>query len=123
MTKSDKLELQRIVQVRALSVWDNLTEMYPKLVKYDCPEIIVCLRLTRCAGKNYQTENRVHIAGKFFVNNKKEMLTTILPHELIHQADFNLHGLSDKRCGHGKKWTEMMVQYGLPADKYHSLEL
>ena len=123
MTKTDKLELQRKLQNVAQGIWENLIEIYPKLVKFDCPKIVVCLRLTRCAGKNFQTENRIHIAGKFFAKNETAMLTTILPHEMIHQADFNLFGLSEKKCGHGKKWAKMMLEYGLPANKYHYLEL
>ena len=51
------------------------------------------------------------------------MFAVILPHEMAHQADFNLFGDSEKNCGHGRKWCEIMVRYGLPANKYHSMEL
>ena len=51
------------------------------------------------------------------------MNSVILPHEIIHQADYNLFGEAEKSCGHGRKWCEMMVKYGLPANKYHSLEI
>lgn len=123
MTKSEKIELQRILTIKAHNIWDNLIEIYPKLVKFDCPKIVVNLRFTRTAGCNHQAGNTIEIAGKFYAKHPAEMLTTILPHEMIHQADWNLFGLSEKKCGHGKKWAEIMVQYGLPANKYHSLEL
>ena len=123
MTKTDKLELQRKLQNAAHGIWENLIEIYPKLAKFDCPKIAVNLRFTRTAGCNHQSNNTIEIAGKFFAKHKAEMLTTILPHEMIHQADYNLFGLSEKKCGHGAKWQKIMVEYGLPANKYHSLEL
>jgi predicted SprT family Zn-dependent metalloprotease len=123
MTKSEKIELQRILTIKAQNIWDSLIEIYPKLAKFDCPTIAVNMRFTRTAGCNHQSQNIIEIAGKFYAKHRGEMLTTILPHEMIHQADWNLFGLSEKKCGHGKKWAEIMVQYGLPANKYHSLEL
>ena len=51
------------------------------------------------------------------------MLNVILPHEIAHQIDFNLYGFSELKCGHGKKWCETMVKLGLPANKFHSLEI
>ena len=51
------------------------------------------------------------------------MLRVILTHEIAHQADFNLFGFSEKKCGHGKKWAEIMLELGLPADKYHYLDV
>ena len=105
------------------SVWSALAESYPKLVRFDPPKIVLCNRLTRTAGKCYQEENRIHIANKFFVRNYSEMFSVILPHEIAHQADFDLFGESEKKCGHGEKWSEIMVKLGLPADKYHSLEI
>lgn len=105
------------------SIWLGLIESYPKLVRFDAPKIVLCNRLTRTAGKNYQTLNCIHLANKFFVNNHREMMLTILPHEIAHQADFNIFGESEKKCGHGKNWARIMVELGLPANKYHSLTL
>ena len=104
-------------------IWDEFCESYPRLVWYNPPKIVLCNRLTKCAGKNYQEENRIHLGNKFFANNNATMFAVILPHELAHQADWDLFGESEKSCGHGKKWVEIMVNYGLPANKYHSMEL
>ena len=104
-------------------IWDEFCESYPKLVWFNPPKIVLCNRLYRTAGKSYQTENRIHLANKFFTNNNAVMFSVILPHELAHQADYNLFGDSEKNCGHGKKWCESMVNYGLPANKYHSMTL
>lgn len=114
---------QLTIDYHASKIWDALCETYPKLVKFDCPKIVLCNRLTRTAGKCYQGLRKVHIGNKFFAKHQAEMVRVILAHEIIHQADFDLNGESEKKCGHGKKWSEMMVKYGLPANKYHSLEI
>jgi predicted SprT family Zn-dependent metalloprotease len=115
--------LHHKIEIVTDKIWSDLIESYPKLVRFDAPKIVLCNRLTRTAGKNYQEENRIHLANKFFVRNHREMMLTILPHEIAHQADFNLFGLSEKSCGHGKKWAKIMLELGLPANKYHSLEI
>jgi len=104
-------------------IWNEFCISFPKLVRFNPPKIVLCNRLTKCAGKNYQTEDRIHLGNKFFANNYATMFAVILPHELAHQADYNLFGESEKICGHGKKWCEIMVRYGLPANIYHSMEL
>lgn len=105
------------------NIWLALIESYPKLVRFDAPKIVLCNRLTRTAGKCYQEENRIHLGNKFFQRNHNAMMLEILPHEIAHQADFNIFGLSEKNCGHGKKWCEIMVKLGLPANKFHSLTI
>jgi predicted SprT family Zn-dependent metalloprotease len=105
------------------SIWSGLAESYPKLVRFDAPKIVLCNRLTKTAGKCYQTESRIHLANKFFQRNHAAMMLEILPHEIAHQADYNIFGDSEKSCGHGQHWAEIMVQLGLTANKYHSLEI
>ena len=105
-------------------IWDALCEIRPKLVRFNPPKIQLNNRLWRCAGMAYQDQNIVHLATKFFLFSAQyanEMESTILPHEIIHQADFNLYGLSEKICGHGVNWQTLMVEYGLPAKKYHHM--
>lgn len=102
-------------------IWLALCESYPKLVRYNPPQIVLNNRFTKTAGCSYQETNIIHLGNKFFDKNYREMFLTILPHEIAHQADYNLFGLSEKKCGHGKQWAEIMVQLGLPANKYHSL--
>jgi predicted SprT family Zn-dependent metalloprotease len=105
------------------SIWLALCESYPKLLRFNPPKIILNNRFTKTAGCNYQLENRIDLATKFFARNSVEMFSIILPHEIAHQADFNLFGESEKKCGHGKNWCKIMVELGLPADKYHSLTI
>lgn len=105
------------------SIWSALAESYPKLVRFDAPKIVLNNRFTKTAGCNYQTLNQIDLATKFFARNSVEMFSVILPHEIAHQADYNIFGQSEKKCGHGKNWAKIMVELGLPANKYHSLIL
>jgi predicted SprT family Zn-dependent metalloprotease len=114
---------QFYVDYQTNKIWERLSIDNPMLIRYNPPKIVLCNRLTRTAGKCYQTENLIHMANKFFINNAHEMMTTILPHEIIHQADYNLFGDSEKTCGHGVHWQMLMVQYGLKPDPYHYMEL
>ena len=104
-------------------LWAKYTKLFPGLAKFKAPKIVLNNRLTKTAGRCWQAENQIDFAAKFLAKFEVEMLTIILPHEMAHQIDFNLFGVSDKKCGHGKKWCEIMVKLGLPANKYHSLEL
>ena len=106
-------------------LWENYCELFPALVKFNPPKIVLNNRLTRTAGYNAQAENVVQLGAKFFVKpaNKTPMLSVILVHEIAHQIDWNLYGESEKKCGHGVKWAEIMVQLGLPANKFHSLTI
>jgi predicted SprT family Zn-dependent metalloprotease len=115
--------LQFTVDQIAESTWDTICESYPKLVRFNPPKIVLCNRLTRTAGKNYQEENLIHLGNKFFAKNSANMRMVILPHEIAHQADFNLFGISEKKCGHGVQWQKIMLQLGLAPNKYHSMEL
>lgn len=115
----DKKTLQRYAE----NLWAAYSEIFPQLVKFDCPQIVYNNRFTRTAGCCYQETNIIHIGAKFMPKNKWVMLSVIIPHELAHQIDFNLYGVSEKKCGHGKKWCEIMVKLGLEPNRYHSLEI
>jgi len=74
----------------------------------------------------HQDENLVRLGYKFFLHSEqynRQMLSVILPHEIIHQADFDLFGESEKNCGHGKNWCNLMIQYGLEPKTHHTMEI
>lgn len=104
-------------------VFRRMSEFYPELAQFNPPEIVLSNRLTKCAGWNIQEKNLVHLGNKFFYNNSLEMFAVILPHECIHQIDYNLFGTSELRCGHGINWQKLMLQYGLAANPFHNMEL
>ena len=110
---------------QTLIIWDSLCEIYPDLTKFDYPKISLNGRFWRTAGQCLQEQNKIELGTKFFQSAKNcdIMLNVILPHEIIHQADYNLFGDSEKNCGHGEKWCEIMVNYGLEPNPYHSMDV
>ena len=122
----DKKTLLKIIQRETVMIWDSLCEIYTPLVHYNEPKLELNGRLWRTAGLCFQPENRIQLASKFFYANteyRNYMTDVILPHEIAHQADFNLFGASEKNCGHGEKWAEIMVQLNLDANPYHTMEI
>lgn len=122
----DKKTLQTLLQQQTVMIWDTLCEIYTPLVHNNEPKIELNARLWRTAGRCYQEENRIQLASKFFLAKTEyynHMMNVILPHEVIHQADFNLYGNSEKKCGHGENWCKIMVEYGLKPDIFHNMEI
>ena len=122
----DKKALLKLIERESVMIWDTLCEIYPTLVAYDVPKVKLNPYFWRCAGICLQEQNVIELGYKFFkakTEYRNYMIDVILPHELIHQADFNLFGESEKNCGHGEKWCEIMVNYGLEPNPYHTMEI
>jgi len=122
----ERKTLEKLLIAETAIIWDSLCEIYPKLCHFNPPTIKLCGRLWRTAGMCHQDDRLVRLGYKFFLHSDnycKQMVSQILPHEIIHQADFDLFGESELNCGHGEKWREIMVQYGLKPDFYHSMEI
>ena len=122
----DRKELTLDLERRTARIWGELCELRPALVRFDPPKIIINARLWRTAGQCFQTTRTIDLGLKFFFYSKqyaKTMRDVIIPHEIIHQADFDLYGESEKICGHGENWQKLMLEYGLAPNKYHSMEI
>lgn len=122
----DKKALLTHLHRETVMIWDSLCELYTPLVHYNEPKLELNPYMWRTAGQCFQEQNRIQMAYKFFKANTNyfnNMMDVILPHEVIHQADYNLFGISEKNCGHGEKWREIMVNYGLPANPHHTMEI
>lgn len=111
------------LQTHTDNLWNSYCEIFPKLVRFDPPRIILNNRLTTTAGYNWSQKNTVDLAAKFFVNNKIEMLRVILPHELAHQIDYNLNGWRENKKHHGREWQIIMVELGQAPNTYHTMKL
>ncbi len=122
----DKMILNKLLARESEMIWDALCEIYPALIFCDMPTVSLNGRLWRHAGFCDQEKNSVTLGYKFFKHSKKYanyMIDVILPHEIIHQADYNLFGESEKICGHGEKWCEIMVNYGLEPNPFHTMDI
>jgi predicted SprT family Zn-dependent metalloprotease len=121
-----KKDLLIILQNHTNVIWDSLCEMYLPLSKFNPPVIELNGRLYRTAGRCHQEDNVIELGTKFFeysIEYRDIMTEIILPHEIIHQVDYNLFGLSEAKCGHGKKWQEIMINYGLEPNPFHKMEI
>ena len=114
--------LQKLLDKKGEWIWQEFCLIYPKLVRYNPPKIVLNNRFSKTAGVCVHETNTVELATKFFTNNSNNMLEVILPHEFAHQIDFIFNGYSDK-FHHGKAWRAIMINYGLPADTYHQMEV
>ena len=122
----DRNKILTVVNKQRDHVWAQLCEIRPKLVRLDPPTIVLNGRLWRTAGRCFQDTRTIDLGVKFFEHSREygtTMLNVILPHEIIHQVDYDLYGLSEKKCGHGRNWRKLMIEYGLPDNPYHSMEI
>ena len=113
---------QETLQTLAESLWLEYCEIFPVLVKFDCPKIVLNNRLSVTAGRCFSWDNKIDLGTKFFIKHSTEMLSVILPHELAHQIDCNLNGAYNADH-HRQSWKTIMVKIGLPPLLYHTMQL
>ena len=116
-------QLEFYIRLETDKTWNRLCKAYPLLSRFNPPKMELCNRIYRTAGACHQTENRIKLGRKFFVRYPSTMFGIILPHELAHQADYNLFGESEKSCGHGEGWKQIMLKLDLEPDPYHYMTL
>lgn len=114
---------QKTIQNLTENLWEEYAEVFPALIKFDAPKIIINNRYTKCAGCNMSDDNVIQLAGKFLLQYPENMVRVILPHEIAHQIDFNLNGWYNRKPHHGKQWQEIMVMIGQSPDPYHNMVL
>lgn len=118
-----KLETQ--LNRKTYNIWGLLCELKPALIRFDPPKIELCNRIYRTAGLCHWHYNKIQLSAKAYNQGfAREMNKTILPHEIIHQAHFNILGCEPPELEwHGGLWSELMVKYGLPANEFHSMDI
>jgi predicted SprT family Zn-dependent metalloprotease len=110
------------LQALAETLWAEYCEIFPKLVKFDCPKIEYNGRLSSTAGRCFAWQNRIEMANKLMVRNSTEMLAVILPHEIAHQIDWNLNGDTENKW-HRESWKIIMIKIGQPPLRCHDLKV
>lgn len=122
--KVDRSILTVDLNKRAGVIWEALCEIHPRLCTFDVPEVRLNGRMWRTAGQAFQEYGYITISPKFYdAGFKTRMNKVVLPHELIHMADFYLFGFGEKECGHGKNWQMLMLQYGLEPEPFHTMNI
>ena len=119
----DRIKETAKIQAIAETVWENFTEIFPKLAKFDCPKIVLNGRFSSHAGMCYYELNKIDISLKYYLVHKAHILADTLVHEIAHQVTYNLHGEDScrKLQGHGVEWCDVMVKYGLEPNRYHKM--
>ena len=118
-----RTELLQQCQARAARVWAEYCRIYPQLLKYTQPEIVLNARFSKTAGNCEVEHNIINLGLKFFAKHYDRMMFEIIPHEIAHQIDYNLHGLPPNNRWHGKTWQNIMIRYGLEPKPYHDMEI
>ena len=114
----NRKDLLTILQNQTNIIWDSLCEMYLPLTAFNPPVIELNGRFYKTAGRCHQEDNVIQLGTKFFehsIEYRDIMTEIILP--------YNLYGDSEAKCGHGKRWQEIMINYGLEANPYHKMEI
>jgi predicted SprT family Zn-dependent metalloprotease len=111
--------LIKVVTAAVALHWSAMQELWPQLKNHKVPKVRINNRLYRTAGFAHCEVHEVEFASKFFNRYKHEMLCIIVPHELIHVADFIINGEDPTDFWHGPDWRRMMLEYGLPPSATH----
>ena len=111
--------LIKVVTAAVALHWSAMQELWPQLKNHKVPKVRINNRLYRTAGFAHCEVHEVEFGSKFFNRYKHEMLCVIVPHELIHVADFIINGEDPTDMWHGPMWCKMMQQYGLPPVATH----
>ena len=121
--KTKTTPLSKIITQTRDNAWARFVVLYPQLAQFKKPKILFNNRIYRTAGRCFVEYNTIEISSKLYrvLDNRDEIINTIIPHEIAHQVDYNLYGEPNR--WHGKTWQDIMVSFGLPANPYHSLEI
>ena len=119
----DENSLHVETYVHMLGIWATFCSTYPELKAKPAPLLTLNARLRSNAAFAYTGDEcaRIDLGLKFLRDYYPYMVHVIIPHELAHIADYWLNG--KQRDCHGHTWQAIMLEYGLPADKFHTMEL
>lgn len=113
-------ELRQIAEECATVAWARFCKIYPKLSGFTMPIFEISNRMTVTAGTCYWDDRKIKLSASLMIENMADFKRVIIPHELAHQVSFDLYGKDTDI--HGPKWQGIMIAYGLPPDRCHSLE-
>ena len=117
------MQTAKTLQAITDKLWDEYSETFPLLVRFNPPVIKINNRLSKTAGRNFMEDNIIEMSGKFLTQFERNMTKVILPHEIAHQIDWNINGWFTRKPHHGKEWIMIMCAIGQNPNPYHSMEL
>lgn len=122
--RMDRNDLFRQAHGIAVETWNTLVNMYPgKLGVF--PTVKFNNRLKTTAGRMYVQERICELSPEIMEYNLEGFVKEIIPHELIHQVDWDINGKTwdlNRIPWHGTTWKQIMVEFGLSPNRLHSFE-
>lgn len=109
-------QLQVIAQDAANKTWRVLRKKYPALTRKSV-EVKLNNRLRTTAGRAFIESGYIDLCTKLLRDNVEEFVTQTIPHELAHQAAWDLFQCDN----HAKPWKGIMLSLGLEPNVYHHM--
>ena len=106
-----------IAENRAAAVWAELREIFPELARTSIG-VKINARLRSTAARCFLEHGYIDVNPRMMAANMDEFIRVIIPHELAHQAAYDLFD----DCGHGQAWKDIMIMLGLPPARCHTME-
>ena len=116
MDKQTQTQLQALGTDALTICWNKLLNMYGSRIKTQ-PTIKINNRFKTTGGVCKADIRVIELSSEMFYYNQAEYVKAIIPHEAIHLADWDMHGI----IGHGPTWKQIMISYGLKPDRLHSM--
>lgn len=109
-------EVLEVAQAAADKAWQKMRSIWGAKLG-TMPKIILNNRLKATAGRCDFTNRVIDLSPSLMRENVAEFENVTIPHELAHQVAWDVY----KDPGHGADWKSVMVRYGLPAERCHSM--
>lgn len=100
--------------------WLEYCEVFPRLVKFDCPIVKFNNRFTSTAGRADLDDNILQLCPKYFEKYLDRIVCEIIPHEIAHFIDFHFN---KPHFYHGKTWKLIMIKINQAPNMYHNMHL
>lgn len=115
----DKIEALRLTTLWTGATWARLQKMYPGKLG-TMPTVEINARLKTTAGYCHWEIRKTEYSLELLVEYPEKFRMVIIPHELAHQANWDMYKPSGNGC-HDNTWRGIMVSLGLPPDRCHDM--
>lgn len=115
----DKTEALRLATLWTQATWKRLELMYPGMLGA-CPVVQINNRLKTTAGRCWWEMRIIEYSYELFAEHTENFRMDVIPHELAHQANWDLFKPAGNGC-HDKGWIMIMIRLGLQPDRCHDM--
>lgn len=112
----DQKTLLALAQKTVGKTWANLVRVYPGLTE-PCPVVALNGRLKTTAGRSFYWLRKIDLSTQLFAEYPHNFVRDTIPHELCHQAAWDLF----QEKGHGEPWKRVMIAIGVQPSRCHQM--